>query len=232
MIGRRFIGGRRHGFTLIELMVTVAVLALLMGILLPSLSAAREAARVTTVRCELRKAADALENYGLDNRDRWPPMRTSCDAWNLADSGQLPVELARGRYLPAGDEGSSVACGLPDRYSPGHAYKYACPGPGFHNDAPVNKSLFVPDAFPHDACDGGEPAGAIYNNATRPRSDAGEVIPCPVAWVVYSVGPRYDATADVDPYGPVARRSWYRGFGTGGLIALIRCRDGRFVCSQ
>src|SRR5579884_939613 len=59
---------RSHGFTLIELLVVVAILAVLMGILLPSLGRARERARTTKCLANLHSIGQGLVAYtGLND---------------------------------------------------------------------------------------------------------------------------------------------------------------------
>ncbi len=60
---------KQHAFTLIELLVVVSIIALLIGVLLPALGAARDQARLTACASNLRQNGTALFAYALDHRD-------------------------------------------------------------------------------------------------------------------------------------------------------------------
>ena len=64
---------RRTGFTLVELLVVVAIIALLVSILLPTLGKAKEQARIAICLSNLRSLGLGFAQYTTDNNDWYPP---------------------------------------------------------------------------------------------------------------------------------------------------------------
>lgn len=84
-------------FTLIEVLVVVGIIALLVAILIPSLSSARRRARGSVCLAQLRTLGQGLAAYTLQHRDRLPPGRMP----DLGDGVNWRVHIKGGlKYRP------------------------------------------------------------------------------------------------------------------------------------
>lgn len=168
----------RRAFALVELLVVVGVISLLMAILMPVLGRAREQATIVAVNAELYGIAMALESYGLDNSNRYPPTRADCNPWALEDAYALPEELVDESYLPGGQIGRIRYAQVEDKFNRGRTYKYIAVGARYNFlGTPFGRQhLYVPAGFPSSEADN----LLMYNDP----------IDSPVTWVLFSVGPR------------------------------------------
>ena len=77
----------RRAFTLIELLVVISIIALLIGILLPALSAARKAGKATVCLNNLRSVGQAYVMYANDQRELVVP------SYNMTGTSGVGIPL-------------------------------------------------------------------------------------------------------------------------------------------
>jgi len=111
--------GRAAGFTLVELLVVMAVIAIMVGLLLPALSKTKEHARGTGCRSNMKQLALAFLLYSEDNADTlpWPggvPGRANTNPnyeadWCFGGQKSINPNLSASWYVPG--FGFSAECG-------------------------------------------------------------------------------------------------------------------------
>lgn len=87
---------RNIPFTLIELLMVIAIIVMLMAILLPSLRNAKESARQSLCRSNLKQCGTAFTLYANDNNDWLPDNRFS---WRIPAAWGYDANIISPNYL-------------------------------------------------------------------------------------------------------------------------------------
>ena len=179
---------RRRGFTLIELLVVIAIIAILIALLLPAVQQAREAARRSTCKNNLKQIGLALHNYH-DTHRVFPPGRVVAGSHPFAgvnqwDTGKVIWSAHILPYIDQANVYNMIDFSVPDpaRNAVNDPVEtvdipiYRCPSDpgdrsttGESNLAPMNYAICAGNN-PMDASGGsGKSAIMYFNSSTRMR---------------------------------------------------------------
>src|SRR3954470_1568749 len=93
---------KTRGFTLVELLVVIGIIAVLISVLLPALTKARRSAATVQCSSNMRQIAQAMLMYINANKGVHPPSQIKQDtASGYVNGWWWPNELVRGKYINA-----------------------------------------------------------------------------------------------------------------------------------
>src|SRR6476660_6717391 len=90
---------RRFGFTLVELLVVIGIIAVLISVLLPALSKARRSAATVQCASNMRQISMGLLTYITTNKGRLPPSGAPKIAGIFPSGWWWANELVRQNYI-------------------------------------------------------------------------------------------------------------------------------------
>jgi|SRR6476659_7658502 len=109
------------GFTLVEIMIVVAIISLLAAIAIPNFVKARESSQTNACISNLRQIDGAAQTWALEHN------KTSSDTYTLSilkpylkldSNGNLPACPANGTYSPGAMVSNPPSCTIPGHILP------------------------------------------------------------------------------------------------------------------
>ena len=115
---------RKSGFTLVEIMIVVAIIGMLAAIAIPNFLKARARSQASACINTLRQLDSATQQYAAENKlDSGSPYTLSAlrPYFRLDSTGNIPACPASGTYSPGSTVTNSPTCSLSST-SPAHSF--------------------------------------------------------------------------------------------------------------
>ena len=109
---------KKAGFTLVELLVVISIISMLMAILLPALSSARQMAKGVSCMSNLRQMSLAVQMYTNESDGYYPPAWVIYDGYSITwcgryykEDGVKYIDVTNGPLWPYLQEKEIMRCG-------------------------------------------------------------------------------------------------------------------------
>lgn len=143
---------RFAGFTLVELMIVLAIVAILVSLLMPAFRSARAQAHLVTCQSNLRTIGVAAMAYAADHNRRYPHRellggvnyRMAPGRKSVGDNAAPPERFGLAAVLHGIRADAPLGTGLPPhKYLPGDSKVWVCPAqPSWMTDDNANTYAF------------------------------------------------------------------------------------------